>query len=270
MQQLKQCAWFARAFPDKEKGYTLCNQLSWSHIRFIIPMDNPLQRDFYIEMCKLERWSVRVLQDRIDSMLYERTAISKKPKKTIANELRALRNKERMSPDLAFRDPYFLDFLGLSDTYSEKDLESAIVVQMQKFITEFGSDFAFMGRQKRIIIDGEDYYIDLLFYHRALRRLVAIDLKLGKFKAEYKGQMELYLRWLQENEQRDGEESPIGLILCADKNKKVVELLGLNDGNIRVATYLTKLPEKKLLERKFSEAIEFAKQRLTPLEGEDD
>ena len=246
-------------FQDITIVHTLCAQLSWSHIRNLIYIENPLKREFYIQMTVHERWSVRTLQERIDSMLFERTAISKKPEQTIVNELKTLETEKKISPDLAFRDPYFLDFLGLHDSYSEKDLESSILAQLQYFITEMGSEFAFLARQKRIIIDNEDFYIDLLFYHRGLKSLVAIDLKLGKFKANYKGQMELYLRWLEKNEQKDGENKPIGLILCSEKSPEQINYLMLdNDEQIKVAEYLTLLPEKKLLLEKLEKAIAIA------------
>lgn len=194
-------------------------------------------------------------------MLYERTAISKKPEQTIEKELETLKSQNTVSPDLVFRDPYFLDFLGLKDTYSEKDLETAILVELQSFIIELGSDFAFLARQKRITIDNEDYYIDLLFYHRRLKCLVAIDLKLGKFEAAFKGQMELYLRWLEKYETIEGENQPIGLILCASKSKEHIELLQLEKTNVKVAEYLTQLPDFKLLEQKLQRAIEIARNR---------
>ena len=210
-----------------------------------------------------ERWSVRTLQERMDSMLFERTAISKKPEETIINDLALLKNEKQISPDLTFRDPYFLDFLGLHDTYSEKDLESSILAQLQNFITEMGSEFAFLARQKRITIDDEDFYIDLLFYHRGLKSLVAIDLKLGKFKAGYKGQMELYLRWLEKNEQKEGENKPIGLILCSEKSPEQINYLMLdNDEQIKVSAYLTQLPEKKLLLEKLEKAIAIAENNI--------
>ncbi len=259
--QLHHCVQFADVYPDKEIVHTLCTQLSWSHLRLIIPMQSDLQRDFYIEMCKLEKWSVRTFQERINSMLFERTAISKKPELTIKNELELLKNQQQLTPDLIFKDPYFLDFLGLNDSYSEKDLEVSILVELQKFIIEMGSDFAFMSRQKRISIDNEDYYLDLLFYHRRLKCLVAIELKLGKFEAAHKGQMELYLRWLEKHEMVEGENTPIGLILCASKNEEHVELLQLENSNIKVADYLTKLPDLKLLERKLHLAIEIARNK---------
>lgn len=202
-------------------------QLSWTHIKAIMYLKDGLQREFYLEMCVLEKWSSRQLQERINSMLYERTAISKKPEQTIQTELASLKHEEQLNPELVFRDPYFLDFLGLKDTYSEKDLETAIVAELQRFIIELGRDFAFMARQKRIIIDNRDYKIDLLFYHRRLKCLIAIDLKLGEFEAGFKGQMELYLRYLEKYEMMEGENPPIGLILCAGKNEEHIELLQL-------------------------------------------
>ena len=195
-------------------------------------------------------------------MLYERTALAKQPEEVIRRDLELLRNERKMSPDIAFHDPYFLDFLGLEDDFSEKDLESAIVSELQKFITEMGNDFAFMARQKRISVDDEDYYIDLLFFNRRLRCMVAIDLKLSYFKAAYKGQMELYLRWLERNEMLEGENKPIGLILCAGKNEEHIELMHLHESNIRVADYITKLPDRKVLEQKLQQAVERAKMRI--------
>ena len=213
-------------------------------------------------MCRVERWSVRQLRQKINGMLFQRTALSKKPTRLVKEELTALREQNKITPDLVFRDPYFLDFLGLKDTYREKDLEEAILRELESFILEFGIGFTFVARQKRITVDDEDYYIDLLFYHRTLRRLVAIELKLGKFKAADKGQMELYLRWLEKYEQQSGEESPIGLILCADKSDEHVELLQLSKSGIRVAAYLTELPPRTLLQKKLHEAMALAKARL--------
>lgn len=256
--QLRHCIQFAETFADESIVSTLWRQLSWSHLKLVIYMDDPLKREFYIEMCKLEKWSVRTFQERIQSMLYERTAISKKPEQTIVKDLASLKNEQTLSTDLIFRDPYFLDFLGLSDTYSEKDLETSIIVELQRFIIELGSDFAFMARQKRISIDNRDYYIDLLFYHRRLKCLVAIDLKLGEFEAGFKGQMELYLRYLQKNEQLEGENAPIGLILCTGKNEEHIELMQLDQANIKVAEYLTLLPSQEILKDKLHRAIEIA------------
>jgi predicted nuclease of restriction endonuclease-like (RecB) superfamily len=213
-------------------------------------------------MCKLENWSVSTLRKKIDGMLFERTAISKKSDELIKQELTGLRENNQLTPDLVFRDPYFLDFLGLKDTYSEKNLEDAILHYIEKFIMELGQGFAFVERQKRMIIDGQDDKLDLLFYHRKLKRLVAIDLKLGKFKAAYKSQMELYLRWLEKYEMQEEEETPIGLLLCAAGSHEQIELLQLDKAGIKVAEYLTELPDKKLLQEKLHKAIEISKQRM--------
>ena len=253
---------FAELFDFTEISATLSHQFSWSHFIEIINLKDDLQRSFYLEMCKLERWSVRQLRDRIGSMLFERTAISKKPEETIRHDLQLLRDEQKLSHDLVFRDPYFLDFLGLKDTYSEKDLESAIITEIQRFILEMGYDFAFLARQKRITIDEDDYSIDLLFYHRKLKCLVAIDLKLDRFKAGYKGQMELYLSWLEKHEKMEDENSPIGLILCSDFKSEHIELLGLKNSNIKGATYYTTLPSLELLQKKLHKAIIIARTNL--------
>ena len=258
---LRRMMQFAERFCDQKIVVSLIRQLTWTHFIALIPIEDPLKRDFYIQMCLMEHWSVRTLRSKIDSMLYERTAISRKPETTIRAELEKMNAGQQLTPDLVFHDPYFLDFLGLSDTYSEKDLEDAILAELQNFICEIGSDFAFMGRQKRITIDNEDYYIDLLFFHRRLRCLVAIDLKLGAFKAAYKGQMELYLNWLKKYQMLEWENPPIGLILCADKNEEHIELMHLSESNIRVAEYLTILPNKQLLEHKLQLAVERAHQK---------
>ncbi|MCC6125469.1 MAG: DUF1016 family protein [Pirellulales bacterium] len=253
---------FAEVFPDERIVSSLMTQLTWTHLIYIIPLEDPLKRDFYAEMCRLERWSTRTLQDKIDRLLYERTAISKKPDEVIRAEIDGLRDADRLTPDLVFRDPYFLDFLGLSGHYEEKDMEKAILRELEAFILELGTDFAFLARQKRISVDSEDYYLDLLFYHRRLRRLVAIDLKLGKFQAADKGQMELYLRWLAAHETQPGEETPIGLILCADKSEEHVKLLRMDAGGIHVASYMAELPSIEILQKKLHESIRLARQRL--------
>lgn len=236
--------------------------MSWTHFIALIPLKNPLQRDFYAQMCQIEGWNVQTLRQKIDGMLFERTAISKKPDELIKLELEKLRETNQLTPDLVFKDPYFLDFVGLKDTYSEESLENAILREIEQFILELGSGFAFVERQKRMIIDGEDYHLDLLFFHRKLRRLVAIDLKLGKFKASYKGQMELYLRWLEKNDMQKGEEPPLGLLLCAEGNHEQIELLQLEQSGIRVAEYLTELPDPELLKQKLHNTIEQNRKRL--------
>lgn len=259
---LRHCIRFAEVFRDEAIVSALRRQLSWTHLRTLMYIDDELKRTFYVEMCKLEKWSTRTLEERVNSMLYERTAISKKPEETIHRELQQLSEAGEITPDLVFRDPYFLDFLDLKDSYSEKDLESAIIAELQRFIIELGSDFAFLARQKRISIDCRDYYLDLLFYHRRLKALVAIDLKLGEFDAAYKGQMELYLAWLEKHESVEGENPPIGLILCAGKNPEHVELLQLHQSNIKVADYFTILPSKDVLMDKYHKAIAIARNSL--------
>lgn len=249
-------------FPDLNILSTLSKELSWSHFVEIIPLKDELQRNFYAEMCRVERWSVRTLRQKIAGMLFERTALSKKPAELAKKELAGLREEDKLTPDLVFRDPYLLDFLGLKDTYGEKDLEAAILREMEAFILELGVGFTFVERQKRITVGDDDFYLDLLFYHRTLRRLVAIELKLDKFKPAYKGQMELYLRWLEKYEQQPGEFSPIGLILCASKSEEQIELLQLGKSGIRVAAYITELPPRELLQKKLHEAVKLARARL--------
>ncbi len=259
-QNLFHCMRFAETFSDIEIVSTLSRQLGWSHFKEIIYQKDQLSRDFYAEMCRIERWNVRTLRSKINGMLFERTAISRKPEETIKNEIAELRDEDKLTPDLVFRDTYFLDFLGLSDTFSEKDLENAILRELEKFLLELGVGFAFVARQKRITVDGDDFHIDLLLYHRELRRLVVIELKLGKFMPADFGQTEFYLRWLDKYERKPWEESPIGLILCSEKSNERVELLALDARDIKVADYWTQLPDKKLLEQKLHEAVIMARQ----------
>ena len=253
---------FYQHFPNQKIVATLSQLLSWSHFIELANVKNDLARNYYTTLSKIEHWSVRELRDRINSMLYERTALSKKPEKLIKQELKALSTNKTFTPNIVFRDNYLLDFLDLKDVYSEKDLEGAILVELQKFIIEIGTDFAFLARQKRMIIDNEDYSLDLLFYHRGLNRLVAIELKLGKFKPAYKSQMELYLRWLEKYEMRKHEDIPVGLILCAEEKKEMMELLMLNEHRIKVANYNTELPEAKIIKQKLQKAISNAKARI--------
>jgi len=256
------------AYPDQAIVATLSQVLSWSHFRELLPLEQPLQRDFYAELCRVERWSVRTLREKIGSMLYERTALSKKPAELARIELEALRETDRLSPDLVFRDPYLLDFLGLKDTYQEKDLEAAILANIEAFLLELGGGFTFVARQKRISLDDDDFYLDLLFFHRDLRRLIAVELKLDKFRPAHLGQMELYLRWLNKHERRPGEGEALGLILCAGKKQEQIELLELGQAGIHVAEYLTDLPPREVLRQKLHEAIALSRRRLENLGGE--
>ena len=258
---LQHCVRAAYTFEEAEIVYAVRTQFSWTHLRSLMSISDPLARKFYMQMCQYEHWSTRTLEQKIDSQLYERTAISRRPEEVIRQTLEESGEKNVLVPELVFRSSYFLDALGLPDSFSEKDLESAIISQMQTFISEMGTDFAFLARQKRITVDATDYYIDLLFYHRGLRRLVAIDLKLGKFKPEHEGQMRLYLRYLDKNERREGEESPIGLVLCSEGNTEHVEYLMLDEQSpIKVAQYYTQLPDKKILAEKLQRAIAIARE----------
>ena len=250
---------FAQFFPDQAIVSTLSTQLSWSHFVELLPIKAPLARDFYAEMCRIERWDVRALRQKIGGMLYERTALSKKPDTVISAEIAKLRDGQ-MSPDLVFRDPYLLDLLGLQAAFSERDLESAILREIEKVLLELGAGFTFVARQKRMSVGKDDFHLDLLFFHRYLRRLIAVDLKLESFQPSHVGQMEFYLRWLDKHERAPGEESPIGLILCAGADAEQVELLELHAKSIRVAEYLTELPPMPLLRARLHQAIEHARE----------
>jgi len=259
---------FVEVFSDEQVIAALSKTLSWSHFCELLPLKDQLQREFYAELSRVERWSIRTLRAKIAGMLYERTALSRKPAKLARMELAALRDENRLSTDLVLRDPYLLDFLGLKDAYQERDLEAAILREMERFILELGSGFAFMARQKRFTLDGEDFHIDMLFYQRDLRRLVVVELKLDRFRPEHKGQMELYLRWLDKHERKAGEEAPIGIILCSGKDRGRIELLELDKTGIHVAEYLTVLPPKDVMQAKLQEAVALSRAKLeTQKEG---
>lgn len=270
-QKLQHCVRAAYTFSEEEIMYAVRTQLTWTHLRSLMAVPNSLARQFYMEMCRIEHWSTRILDEKIDAQLFERTAISRKPDKVIKAELEKSKEKNEIQPDMVFRSSYFLDMLGLPEVFSENELETAILNQIQLFLKEFGSDFAFVDRQKRIPVDGIDYKLDLLFYHRGLKCLVAIDLKLGKFKPAYEGQMLLYLRYLNRHDRKEGEGSPIGLILCSEGNTEHIEYLMLDeDSPIKVAQYYTKLPDKKLLSEKLQRAIAIAKEHYRLKESQED
>ena len=266
--KLRHCIRSAETFTEDDIVSATQRQLTWTHLKSLIYIKDPLERRFYANLCCIEHWDTRTLDEKIDQQLYQRTAISRKPEEIIKQELAEVKEKNRLLPDLVFRSSYFLDMLGLPDIFTEKDLESAIISQIEDFIKELGSDFTFVARQKRITVDATDYYLDLLFFHRELRRLVAIDLKLGKFKPEHEGQMLLYLRYLNQNERKDWEESPIGLILCSEGNTEHIEYLMLDDNSpIKVAQYYTRLPDKKLLAQKLKTAIAIAREHYQQQES---
>jgi predicted nuclease of restriction endonuclease-like (RecB) superfamily len=259
---------FYEQFPDEQIPTTLSSKLSWSHFVELIRVEDDLKREFYVTMCANERWSVRVLRERMNGMLFERTAFAKQPESVIRQELEQLAKNQITEPKLFIKDPYFLDFLDLKGNFSEKDLEDAILYELERFLLELGGGFTFVGRQKRIQVGGRDYYIDLLFFHRKLRRLVLIELKLGEFLAEHKGQVELYLKWLSKYEKEEWEEEPIALILCGGKESELVELMDLERDNIHVAEYWLQLPPKDVIQAKLRRAIEQAQARIEAQGGE--
>lgn len=263
VRSLRRMMQFAEVFPDEAIVATLSPELSWSHFIEILPLKQPMEREYYAELCRVERWSVRTLRERIAGGLYLRTAIAKQPETVVKAEISHLRTGGQMTPDMVFRDPYMLDFLGLPQDYSERDLEDSILREMERFLLELGVGFTFVARQKRISVGADDFYLDLLFYHRHLRRLVAVELKLEKFRPAHKGQMELYLRWLDRYDRAAGEEAPIGLILCAGKDAEQVQLMDMEASNIRVAEYLAHIPDMKVLQAQLHRAVELARERTT-------
>lgn len=259
VRNLRRMMQFAEEFPDLQIVSPLATQLSWTHFQEILPLKDAIQREFYLTLAAEEHWSKRTLREKIDSMLFERTAIASNSNELIRKELARIRNERNISPDIVFKSPYFLDFTGLKGNYSESELENSLINNIENFLLELGAGFSFVARQKRIIIDGEDFKIDLLFYHRKLHRLIAIDLKLGRFKAQYKGQMELYLRYLEKYETEPNENTPLGLILCTEGSHEQIELLQLDASGIKVANYLTELPPKEVLIRQIQQSLNEAR-----------
>lgn len=248
----------AMSYPDEQIIATLSQQLTWSHFVELVSISNPQERLFYQQMAVIHHWSVRQMRQKQDESTYSRTLIAARPHDEQTEKLLQATETYPIDPDLVFRNSYVVDFLGLHGYYSESDLEDAIVRELERFILELGGDFAYLDRQKRFTIDGTDYYLDLLFYHRRLHRLVAIDLKLGRFKPEYKAQMELYLKYMQLHDQCPGEEAPIGLLLCSEGNTEHIEIMLLGEENIKVAQYLTQLPDKQWFIDKLNRSIAIA------------
>ena len=242
---------FAQEFSDYNILPPLVAQLSWSHFLILIPLKSKEAKLYYAQNCMEQNWGKRELRNQIQRKAFERTELA---------NIQFLNSQPKLMN--TFKDPYVLDFLNLKNTYLENDLEKTILQELETFVLELGRGFAFLERQKRMIIDGDDFYLDLLFYNRTLKRLVAIELKLGKFEASHKGQMELYLKWLNKYEKQEGENEPIGLILCAESNKEQVELLEMHKDGIMVAEYLTVMPSKKELETKLHQLLAEAKERI--------
>lgn len=248
---LRRMLQFAEQFTNKENVVTLSRQLSWSHFLAILPLKQAEAKKYYTNLVSMQNLSVRDLRKQIQQKSFERALISNSQIK-----------QQNNFPLNTFKDPYLLDFLNLENDFLEKDLEQAILKELETFIIELGKGFTFVERQKRMIIDGDDYYLDLLFYHRKLKRLIAIELKLGKFQAKYKGQMELYLKWLDKYEKQEHEEKPIGLILCSENSREQVELLEMSKDGIIVSEYWTDLLPKKVFQDKIHQLLLETKERI--------
>jgi len=248
---LRRMLQFAEQFTDEEIVVTLSRQLSWSHFLALIPLKSNDAKMFYARESMTGCLGVRDLRSLISRKAFERKEIADTQITAVSD-----------IPVGTFKDPYLFDVLGLKDEYLEADLETAILRELEKFILEFGKGFAFVERQKRMIIDGDDYHLDLLFYNRYLKRLVAVELKQGKFKAEYNGQMKLYLGWLDKYERQEGENAPVGLILCSESSREQIELLKLDRDGILVAEYWTALPPKKEFEKMIHAILTDARERM--------
>ena len=261
VETLQHCVRAAYTFSEEEMSYALRTQMSWTHLRSLMAVKDPLAREFYIEMYGIEHWDTRTFEEKIDGQLYERTAISRRPEEVIKRQLAEVSESNTIVPDMVFRSAYFLDMLGLPDVFSESELESSVLNQVEDFMRSLGNDFTLIARQKRITVDSIDYKMDLVFFHRALRRTIIVDLKLGKFKPAYEGQMLLYLRYMNKYERHEWEESPIGLILCSEGNTEHIEYLMLDENSpIKVAQYYTQLPDKKTLSDRLQRAIAIARE----------
>lgn len=242
---------FAERFTDAEILPPLAAKLSWSHFIELLPLKDDEARIYYATSAAALGYGTKELRRQISRKAYERREIAD-------TEL----GDGSVVPFNVFKDPYLLDMFGLKDNYLEADLEKAILEDIKAFFLEFGHGFAYVDSQKRMIVDGEDIELDLLFYHREIKRLVAVELKLGRFKAAYMGQMLLYLKWLDKYERKDGEEAPIGIILCATANREKVELLEMDKAGIAVAEYWTHLPPKAEFEARIKAIMVEAKERL--------
>ncbi|MCD6039844.1 MAG: hypothetical protein K0S27_1244 [Gammaproteobacteria bacterium] len=257
---IHRCIQFEKLFPDEKIILSLCFHLKWTHFVALLSIENKLKREFYAEMCRTERWSTRELNQKIENMLFERTAIAKKSDEVIQTEIIKLRESNIIKPDLIIQDPYIFKYLNGHQINDEKTLEDAILDDIEEFLLSMGNGFTFQERQKVIEIDGDFFKIDLLMFHRRLRSMVAIELKKGKFKPSDKGQIELYLRWLEKHEMQAGENPPIGIILCSEKSDERVELLQLEKSGIRVSQFITELPPKEIFEKRLHDAIQRAKE----------
>jgi len=251
IQNIRRMIRFYEKFNDFEIVSELATQLSWTHFVEILPIKSNDARLYYAKEASVRHLGTKELRRQISRKAFERREIA---------DSRIAENS--LIPFNMFKDPYFLDVLDLKENFLEADLEKAILTEIEKFILEFGHGFSFVERQKRMTVDGDDFYLDLLFYHRVLKRLVVIELKVGKFIPQYKGQMELYLKWLDKYERQEGENAPIGIILCTKTSREQIELMELDKSGIAVAEYWTNLPPKALLEEKIRTILNEAQERL--------
>jgi predicted nuclease of restriction endonuclease-like (RecB) superfamily len=261
---LKYMRQFYGVFPIR---HTLCDQLSWSHYRLLMKIENTERREFYLKECAESNWSVRQLERQISTFYYERLlATQKEGRESVKNEIQ--KTEPKTDPDYILKDPYILEFLDLKENknYHESELEQALVDRLQEFLLELGKGFSFVARQKRITIDGDHYYIDLVFYNYLLKCFVVIDLKTGKLTYQDIGQIDFYVRYFEENIKQDNDNPTIGIVLCSEKNDAMVKYSVLSDNKQLFASkYMLYLPTEEDLKRE----LEYERLLIEKKLGED-
>ena len=253
MTNLKYMRQFYNAFPI---GHALRDQLSWTHYRMLLKVEDDTARLFYLDECAKSNWSTRQLERQINSFFYQRI-LSSQDKDSVRNEVQTL-EKGIDAKDI-IRDPYVLEFLGLEQTHNlyEKDIEQGLIDHLQKFLLELGRGFSFVSRQQHITFDGEHYYVDLVFYNYILKCFVIIDLKLGKLTHQDIGQMQMYVNYYTRELMNDGDNLPIGIVLCADKSESVVKYTLPEDNNqIFASKYKLYMPTEDELKRELAKEQE--------------
>ena len=264
---LKNMRQFYLTFPN---GYALRSELSWTHYRLLMRVENENAREFYMQEAVKSQWSTRQLERQINSFFYERL-LSSKNKEQVAEEIQTLEPAKK--PEDVIRDPYVLEFLGLksNDDFYESDLEQALITHLQKFLLELGRGFSFVARQKRITFDGRHFRIDLVFYNYILKCFVLIDLKVGDLTHQDLGQMQMYVHYYERELMNEGDNPPIGIVLCADKSESVVKYtLPENETQIFASKYKLYLPSEEELLRELNQeyqALEASKTGEEDIEG---
>lgn len=256
---------FYFAFPIH---HALRDELSWTHYRLLLKVGKEDARSFYLVETAKNKWSTRELERQMDSLLYERLALSKDPEEV--KKLSTQGQLIKTSKDL-IKDPYILEFLGIKQqqNFLEKDLEDLLISRLQEFLLELGAGFAFVDRQKRITVDGDHYYIDLVFYNYILKCFVLIDLKLGKLTHQDIGQIDFYVRYFEKEEKQPGDNPTIGLILCSNKNEAMVKYTLLNESkNLFASKYKLYLPSEEELKKELTREREFIEQEKRLANGE--